>query len=439
MATSASIHQVNSPSTSRGNGSTKADHRRIALTALALGATVLLSGMPARAANVVGIRLGTHEDYSRVVFELDAPAGYRIERNELAPGVAELVVSLDAGTNLRGPKVGNRLIERVDIESRGPSSSIARIRLKGTGLRLKEMILANPPRIVLDILRKRVAKPAPRATTKRETPAPSPTRRVTAAAEPPTSPSPAPSVAPAPIQVAKVVEKPTRPPPVEPAPMAPEPELPVPPPGEAPPDQTAQADEETSEPNPTQLARATPTTPPSVPARMTPARASRPSSGEDSLFTLSNMAMALGGVALVGVAGVLVIRRRAAAAVEDVGFSDGGVDDDPFAGLGGDDSMSASSVAPVTSASPAPAGASSEQLNEVTRELERRITSLENRLEESANEREKLDRQVAAQTEELRVQRAAIARTQRAVRNLSRPEEEGATEPALREPKPPGA
>ncbi len=101
--------------------------------------------------------------------------------------------------------------------------------------------------------------------------------------------------------------------------------------------------------------------------------------------------------------------------------------------------MSASSVAPVASASPAPAGASSEQLNEVTRELERRITSLENRLEESANERQKLDRQVAAQTEELRVQRAAIARTQRAVRNLSRPEEEGATEPALREPKPPGA
>ena len=47
----------------------------------------------------------------------------------------------------------------------------------------------------------------------------------------------------------------------------------------------------------------------------------------------------------------------------------------------------------------------------------------------------------AAQTEELRVQRAAIARTQRAVRNLARPEddEQEATEPALREPNGPGS
>jgi hypothetical protein len=35
-----------------------------------------------------------------------------------------------------------------------------------------------------------------------------------------------------------------------------------------------------------------------------------------------------------------------------------------------------------------------------------------------------MERQMAAQNEELRVQRAAIARTQRAVRNISRPEEE---------------
>ena len=50
---------------------------------------------------------------------------------------------------------------------------------------------------------------------------------------------------------------------------------------------------------------------------------------------------------------------------------------------------------------------------------------------------------VAAQTEELRVQRAAIARTQRAVRNLARPEDEvGAdepTEPALRDPNQPNS
>ena len=52
----------------------------------------------------------------------------------------------------------------------------------------------------------------------------------------------------------------------------------------------------------------------------------------------------------------------------------------------------------------------------------------------SAREKGKrLERQVAAQSEELRVQRAAIARTQRALRTLSRGEEEKATEPALRD------
>ena len=51
---------------------------------------------------------------------------------------------------------------------------------------------------------------------------------------------------------------------------------------------------------------------------------------------------------------------------------------------------------------------------------------------------EQLERQVAAQTEELRVQRAAIARTQRAVRSMSRgSDEDAATEPAPRDPKKP--
>ena len=59
---------------------------------------------------------------------------------------------------------------------------------------------------------------------------------------------------------------------------------------------------------------------------------------------------------------------------------------------------------------------------------------LETRLDEANDARERLERQVAAQSEELRVQRAAIARTQRALRGMNRGEEEQATEPALREP-----
>ena len=69
----------------------------------------------------------------------------------------------------------------------------------------------------------------------------------------------------------------------------------------------------------------------------------------------------------------------------------------------------------------------------VVHELERRMAQLEAKLGESNEARERLERQVAAQSEELRVQRAAIARTQRALRTLSRGEEEKATEPALRD------
>jgi hypothetical protein len=75
-----------------------------------------------------------------------------------------------------------------------------------------------------------------------------------------------------------------------------------------------------------------------------------------------------------------------------------------------------------------------EEVRRMLQEFERRIASLESRVDEVVDARERLERQVAAQTEELRVQRAAIARTQRAVRNLTRGDEDGPTEPALRDP-----
>jgi hypothetical protein len=85
---------------------------------------------------------------------------------------------------------------------------------------------------------------------------------------------------------------------------------------------------------------------------------------------------------------------------------------------------------PAPPAAPAAAGA---DIARLVQDLERRIGQLETRLEASNDAREKLERQVAAQSEELRVQRAAIARTQRALRSMSRADEEKATEPALRD------
>jgi hypothetical protein len=67
--------------------------------------------------------------------------------------------------------------------------------------------------------------------------------------------------------------------------------------------------------------------------------------------------------------------------------------------------------------------------------LERRILRLEGRIEELLESRQRLERYAAAQNEELRVQRAAIARTQRVLRGVVRPEETG-SEPARLVPPP---
>jgi hypothetical protein len=83
--------------------------------------------------------------------------------------------------------------------------------------------------------------------------------------------------------------------------------------------------------------------------------------------------------------------------------------------------------------SAAPAAAPSPDVARMLQEFERRIATLEARIDESNEAREKLERQVAAQSEELRVQRAAIARTQRALRTMTRGDEDKATEPALRD------
>ncbi len=88
------------------------------------------------------------------------------------------------------------------------------------------------------------------------------------------------------------------------------------------------------------------------------------------------------------------------------------------------------SIAPTPMVAPlAPSEMGQGDVAKMVEEFERRIAHLENRLEEVVDAKERLERQVGAQTEELRVQRAAIARTQRVLRTLARPEDE-ASEPA---------
>jgi hypothetical protein len=91
-------------------------------------------------------------------------------------------------------------------------------------------------------------------------------------------------------------------------------------------------------------------------------------------------------------------------------------------------------IPPAASASPEPVA----ELPPIVTELERRIALLEGRIEELVESRLRLERFAAAQSEELRVQRAAIARTQRVLRGLVKPEDPASeSSPSRTVPAPP--
>lgn len=476
------------------------------LVGLALG----LFALPAWAATVVQVRVGPHPTFTRVVFELDVPSGYRVERRTpVGGGATEIVVTLEASSRARSIASRSKLIEAVSVDE-GVGQSVARIRLQKPGLRLREMILADPPRIVLDVMADD-AEVAARPAARKRPPAPAPKREVVEEAPPkPPVPEPAAAVRQPPSRPEVVAEEPAKPPlpkppavppppepeevaeaPVEARQVEPEPAVPALPqlPPSVPMEPEAPAEEEPSETGAPpgmvirQLDRDAPSRP-ATPAAPAPRRVGVEPEPESSAFELRSNLVAIGaigvGLLVVVVAAIAFARRRSlpndadvmvlaeeggdAAPVPAEGFamaaSESGpaaeaAAEDPFSEVGesapapepglfqepdkGDSAMDTerhelASAGDELRAPPKFPGDEESDLARVVRELERRIEHLETRLDESIDARERLERQVAAQTEELRVQRAAIARTQRALRGLTRSEEEQATEPALRDP-----
>lgn len=553
--------------------------RRHSLPVAGLAAlAALLLAAPAWAARVVDVRVGTHPEFTRVVFELDQAAGYRVERigGDDSPA---LRVTVDAASQAEQMRSGGD-IRKVEVE--GGAQAVTHIDLRRPGLRLREMILANPPRIVLDVMRPKSA--ASRSKPRGEAVA---ANEAAPKAAPKAEPKPAPKASPPkPIAVAEPtpeppevarVEKPVEVAPVEKSPaeveVAPE-ELPR---------VVAEIPEIESQARPEAESAiaaldATPealadSAPESALEESAAAASSDDSDGIDDALedsreeTLSAFeremelaqreagaelpgdpspeatqadagtspidptgemgwserlrsdsrlqgGLALGGLALAAIAFVLSRRRRALpndldvtaiadeeAAPDAVSGSGFGLDAEPSAevdeeddavaslfdapaprspdsdlpsesnpstsgsttalfGAAGQDHGTPEPSAPEPSvgdtpmdheidlpaargdtpppppssfaATPAPDADSSRMLEEMAR----RMSALEAKLDESNEAREKLERQVAAQSEELRVQRAAIARTQRALRTMSRGDEEKATEPALRESDP---
>jgi hypothetical protein len=448
--------------------------------AVALLACLLLPTTPARAGQVVQVRVGNHPEFTRVVFELDAPARYRVERRDGTD--PELIVTIDAASRPRRIRSKSLGIEAVEVTSQG-QTSVARVALRKPGLRLKEMILANPSRIVLDLVHdapapkpvakapapKPAAPPAPKPEPVAKQPEPSPEPAPVAKA-PLTPPAPKPEVAPSPApEVVAQAPSPEPAPAVEPE-LPAQPEAPVAP---APPKPAAPVAKPVT-PKPAPIAKPTPPAPPR-------AEQAQASDGPP----LEILAGAAVGVLLCVVGLVVLLRRRRPRSDErdelgdeasdgdaeqrsftEMVFSEtdaqapgasaetGGASDldsffdeeraaDATSESRGDDVMSEGFTdlptdrggAALPPAGPVVASGSGPDPDvlRVVHELERRMGQLEGKLNDSNEARERLERQVAAQSEELRVQRAAIARTQRALRSLSRGEEEKATEPALRE------
>lgn len=538
--------------------------RRVGILCLVLG--LLVSAWPAFAAEIVDVRVGKHPEFTRVVFELDRAAGYRIERTDPSKAAQALVVSLEASSSQRSLTAGKSLIEGVDIEPMG-SRSVARVRLTKGGLRLKEMILTNPPRIVLDVLndapsvasQSTPAKSGKKASTKSTTAAESDTRLLATAEKSSTGAAPtrnqndalataqreareARAAAESKAAAAKARAEAEADALAKSAAAAKDAALAKAAEAEAKARQTAQSAAATASrtaeatadkasdaataaanalanaggdaadavqklanpepaPRPIAKAQADRNQAEKAQAKPRPMVAKKTVADDDGGGFMSWALIGVGAIVLL-LGGVFLARKRGAGADADEDDSEADSADEaivstseenPFGDLAGgseeqtvlgapddvtvspmmmddpdatmvsvpDEEKESESVVfdasqendmddmevisrdqvneSLGGAMPPMSGAIPEEFQQMMAEMSRRMEALESRCDELVDARDRLERQVAAQTEELRVQRAAIARTQRAVRNLGRPEgeEQEATEPALRDPNQP--
>jgi hypothetical protein len=190
------------------------------LAALA-AAAALSSAVPALAAQIKDVRVGVHPEFTRIVFELDGKAGYRVERSG-----TELHLTIEAMSSARSVRSSGD-VRGVKVDA-GTQARVS-IALRDSGLRVREMILSDPPRIVLDVVKPKTeiaaaTAPKPAAKPAAETkPAPEP--KPIAEAKPAPAPSPKPTAekkpAPEPKPIAEA--KPSPAPKVEPAPPPPKP------------------------------------------------------------------------------------------------------------------------------------------------------------------------------------------------------------------------
>ena len=422
--------------------SVKSSRATKSLGALALAAALLafpslaVGNAQTGIANLTDLRVGVHPDHTRIVIETDGAAPYVLDPTEHV-----VLVHVDAAATAEAVTAKSPHLAWVKVEPTELGADV-RIELKRP-VEVKALVLTRPDRIVLDLYPKG--------------------GKAAAEAEPPALPTP--EVLPeeeAPPVVAEAPPAPPEPalePPSEEEPGLPEEENEPPlklelPQGEM--EQPEQAAQLPSEPAEEEMA-GEPAAPseviegrvvepmqageqPSTPsAPTTPAAPVPPGSRFGSPF-------ALGATAVVLLVLFVWLRRRlraaeprrmpplpeeepapfepparAVAVSEETPTGESVFDVEP-------ESLKGPPPEPVASLrTPAGTGLDAED------EAERRIAHLEKRIEELAESKDRLERQVAAQTEELRVQRAAIARTQRVLRSIApKGEDESSSEPLAR-------
>jgi hypothetical protein len=180
----------------------------------------LVAAGPAAGARLVEVRIGEYESFTRVVFELDGPAGYRLSERELPDGGRQLEVTLAVASSDADVPTRSARLRSVSLQNVQGAYTRVRLVLADPSLRLREMVLQDPARLVVDLLVPAAAgAPGPRAGDD-----PAWIERTAVAAAPP--PEPAPSGASPPVPPGGPPSPAPQPPPPErlPAP-GPEPTL----------------------------------------------------------------------------------------------------------------------------------------------------------------------------------------------------------------------
>ena len=396
--------------------------------ALALAAALLVLGHSTVAApnagggvaNLTDLRVGVHPDHTRIVIETDGTAPYVVDPTE-----REVLVHVDAAATAEAVTAKSPHLVWVKVEPTAIGTDV-RIQLKQP-VEVKALVLTRPDRIVLDLYPKLGAAepaplPAPEVLPEEEAPP------VVAVAEP--EPGSAPEAEATPEEEPGLPEEEAE----EPLVL----ELPKGEKGREPAPGAAAGPQEPAEAQPSEGIEGRVTEPAArKPGSPTTPVAPAPGSRFGSPF-------ALGATAIVLLVLFVWLRRRLRGGETRRVLPLPEEDRAPFepperAVPVGEESETGESVFDVEPEALRPSREEVPSLRSMARadaepgdENERRIEHLEKRIEELADAKDRLERQIAAQTEELRVQRAAIARTQRVLRSIAPKSDDEPSEPLVR-------